>query len=198
MSGFFGPQQVERALHGLGCGIWRGAGSTTLMKRGAPAAASIDCAKSSRAIEVHAARTAERGADGAPNDADVLGVEHPKAALATGLADGELVHLLVVALLRSTISPPQEPLMRIIGKQLCRVASAVRPLRKPGADTVRQMPGFCVSSRRSTRHSPRSAHGKRDHAQGPSACSMRVKSVIGMPAGEHGVDAVQLEGIESR
>ena len=35
--------------------------------------------------------------------------------------------------------------MRIIGKQLVvALASAVRPLRKPGADTVRQMPGFCV------------------------------------------------------
>ena len=38
-----------------------------------------------------------------------------------------------------------EPLMRIIGKQLVvALANAVKPLRKPGADTVRQMPGFCV------------------------------------------------------
>ena len=35
--------------------------------------------------------------------------------------------------------------MRIIGKQfVVACASAVRPLRKPGADTVRQMPGFLV------------------------------------------------------
>ena len=35
--------------------------------------------------------------------------------------------------------------MRIIGKQLVvACASAVRPLRKPGADTVRQMPGLPV------------------------------------------------------
>ena len=35
--------------------------------------------------------------------------------------------------------------MRIIGKQLVvAFASAVRPFRKPGAETVRQMPGFCV------------------------------------------------------
>ena len=35
--------------------------------------------------------------------------------------------------------------MRIIGKQLVvALASAVRPFRKPGAETVRQMPGFCV------------------------------------------------------
>jgi len=35
--------------------------------------------------------------------------------------------------------------MRIIGKQLTVAwASALRPFRKPGADTVRQMPGFCV------------------------------------------------------
>src|SRR5687768_4737460 len=35
--------------------------------------------------------------------------------------------------------------MRIIGKQLVvALASAVSPLRKPGADTVRQTPGFFV------------------------------------------------------
>ncbi len=35
--------------------------------------------------------------------------------------------------------------MRIIGKQLVVAwASAFKPFRKPGADTVRQMPGFCV------------------------------------------------------
>ena len=35
--------------------------------------------------------------------------------------------------------------MRIIGKQLVvALASAVNPLRKPGADTVRQMPGLPV------------------------------------------------------
>jgi hypothetical protein len=33
----------------------------------------------------------------------------------------------------------------MIGKQLVvACARAFRPLRKPGADTVRQMPGFCV------------------------------------------------------
>ena len=38
-----------------------------------------------------------------------------------------------------------KPLMRIIGKQLTvALDSDVRPLRKPGAETVRQMPGFCV------------------------------------------------------
>ena len=35
--------------------------------------------------------------------------------------------------------------MRIIGKQLVvAFASAVRPFRKPGAETVRQMPGLPV------------------------------------------------------
>ena len=44
-------------------------------------------------------------------------------------------------------SPPREmsPEIRIIGQQFVVAwASAVRPFRKPGADTVRQMPGFCV------------------------------------------------------
>ena len=35
--------------------------------------------------------------------------------------------------------------MRIIGKQfVVALASATRPFRKPGAETVMQMPGCCV------------------------------------------------------
>jgi hypothetical protein len=35
--------------------------------------------------------------------------------------------------------------MSIIGKQFVVAwASAFKPFRKPGADTVRQIPGFCV------------------------------------------------------
>ena len=38
-----------------------------------------------------------------------------------------------------------DPLIRIIGKQfVVALANAVRPLRKPGADTVKHTPGFCV------------------------------------------------------
>src|SRR5216683_1370993 len=43
------------------------------------------------------------------------------------------------------ISGSSEREIRIIGKQwVVAWARAVRPLRKPGADTVRQMPGFLV------------------------------------------------------
>jgi len=53
-------------------------------------------------VEVDAARTARAGgADGAGDaDADVGRVQHPEGRLAQGLGDGELVHLLVVALLQ--------------------------------------------------------------------------------------------------
>ena len=72
--------------------------------------------------------------------------------------------------------------MRIIGKQLTVAwASALRPFRKPGADTVRQMPGFCVRK-------PAIDGGvagvllvaERKHAQA-RGLRRRVRSVIGMP-----------------
>ena len=55
-----------------------------------------------RQIEIDAARTArDRGADGARDpDADVGRMQHAEGRLAQRLRDGELVHLLVVALLQ--------------------------------------------------------------------------------------------------
>ena len=55
-----------------------------------------------RQVEIDAARTARhRGADRARDaDADVGGVQHAEGRLAQRLGDGELVHLLVVALLQ--------------------------------------------------------------------------------------------------
>ena len=58
--------------------------------------------KLGRQVEVDAARTAGHGgADGARHaGADVLRVQHAEGRLAERLGDGELVHLLVVALLQ--------------------------------------------------------------------------------------------------
>jgi hypothetical protein len=55
-----------------------------------------------RQVQVDAARAAgDGGADGARDaHADVLGVQHAEGGLAQGLGDGQLVHLLVVALLQ--------------------------------------------------------------------------------------------------
>ena len=55
-----------------------------------------------RQVEVDAARAAgDGGADGARDaHADVLGVQHAEGGLAQRLGDGQLVHLLVVALLQ--------------------------------------------------------------------------------------------------
>src|SRR5438094_294143 len=47
MSGFFAPFSTSSArLTASGAGIWRGAGSTTLMSERLPGSASMDCAKS--------------------------------------------------------------------------------------------------------------------------------------------------------
>ena len=78
-------------------------------------------------------------------------------------------------------------------------ASAVRPLRKPGADTVRQTPGFCVMK-------PAIDAGiagvllmaKRNDAQ---TCSLRLAGKVGdRDAGqtENRIDAIELEGIDDQ
>ena len=72
--------------------------------------------------------------------------------------------------------------MRIIGKQLVvALASAVRPLRKPGADTVRQMPGFCVRKPAMAAALPAFCSWRNEITRMPAACALRVRSVIGMP-----------------
>src|SRR6188768_1084388 len=72
--------------------------------------------------------------------------------------------------------------MRIIGKQLVVAwASAVRPLRKPGADTVRQMPGFCVMNPAMEAAYPAFCSWRNEITRRPEAWSLRVRSVIGMP-----------------
>ena len=72
--------------------------------------------------------------------------------------------------------------MRIIGKQLVvALASAVKPLRKPGADTVRQMPGFCVMNPAMDAAYPAFCSCRNEITRRPFACIRRVRSVIGMP-----------------
>ena len=90
-------------LTAAGAGSWAGAASMTFTSDFAPASASITWPKQlGRQIEIDAARTArDGGADRARHaDADVCGVQHAERRLAERLGDGELVHLLVVALLQ--------------------------------------------------------------------------------------------------
>ena len=72
--------------------------------------------------------------------------------------------------------------MRIIGKQLVvALASAVRPLRKPGAETVRQMPGVPVRKPAAAAALPACCSWRNEMTRRPSACILRVRSVIGIP-----------------
>ncbi len=72
--------------------------------------------------------------------------------------------------------------MRIIGKQLTvALDSAVRPFKKPGADTVRQMPGFCVRKPAAAAALPACCSWRNEITRMPWACILRVRSVIGMP-----------------
>ena len=72
--------------------------------------------------------------------------------------------------------------MRIIGKQLVvALASAVSPFRKPGADTVRQMPGLPVMKPAMDAAYPAFCSWRKEITRMPAACSLRVRSVIGMP-----------------
>ena len=132
-----------------GAGSCAGAGSMTLTSDFLPAVGIHDLAEElRRQIEIDAARTArDRGADGARDaDADVGRVQHAEGRLAQRLRDGELVHLLVVALLQvddlALGRARDEDHREAVRGGVARAPS--RPLRKPGAETVRQMPGFFV------------------------------------------------------
>ena len=86
-----------------GAGICAGAASMTLTSDFWPAVGVHHLAEQlGGKIEINAARTARnRGADRARQaDADVGGMQHAERRLAQRLGDGELVHLLVVALLQ--------------------------------------------------------------------------------------------------
>ncbi len=72
--------------------------------------------------------------------------------------------------------------MRIIGKQLVvALASAVKPLRKPGADTVRQMPGLPVMKPAMEAAYPAFCSCRKEITRNPAPAAVRVRSVIGMP-----------------
>ena len=60
-------------------------------------------------------------------------------------------------------------------------ASAVSPLRKPGAETVRQIPGFCVMKPAMAAACPAFCSWRKEITRMPSACAMRVRSVMGIP-----------------
>ena len=69
-----------------------------------------------------------------------------------------------------------------MGKQLVvALARAVRPLRKPGADTVRQMPGFCVRKPAAAAALPACCSWRKEMTRMPAVWALRVRSVIGMP-----------------
>ena len=147
ISGRLAPFSRSSArLTASGAGIWRGAGSTTLISDFLPGLRVDALGEQLRGqIEVDAARAAGHGgADGARDaDADVLGVQHAEGGLAERLGDGELVHLLVVALLQvddlALARAADEDHREAVGGGM---GERVRPFRKPGAETVRQMPGF--------------------------------------------------------
>ena len=104
ISGRLAPFSTSSArLTASGAGICAGAGSMTLTSDLAPALASMTWREQlGRQVEIDAAGAARDGrADGACHaDADVGGVQHAEGGLAQRLGDGELVHLLVVALLQ--------------------------------------------------------------------------------------------------
>ncbi len=61
------------------------------------------------------------------------------------------------------------------------LASAVRPFKNPGADTVRQTPGFCVMYPAIAAALPAFCSCRKPMNRIPSACASLAKSVIGIP-----------------
>ena len=138
-----------------------------------------------RQIEIDAARPARhRGADRARDaDADIGGMQHAERRLAQRLGDGELVHLLVVALLqvddlalgRAADQDHRKAVRRGVGERRQAVQEAGRRDRE--ADARASSSG----SRRSPPRCRRSARGGTRCTRIPAACARRPRSVIGMP-----------------
>jgi hypothetical protein len=96
-------EQADRALHGFGGGQLLRRGIDDLDQRLRAGVLRDHLREQLRGqVEVHAAGTARHGRADRARDAhaDVLGVQHAVGRLAQRLGDGELVHLLVVALLQ--------------------------------------------------------------------------------------------------
>ena len=134
-----------------GAGSCAGAGSITLTSERRPASASITWPNSfARQVEIHAARPARnRGADGARDaDADIGRMQHAERRLAQRLGNGELVHLLVVALLqvddlafgRAADQDHRKAVRRRIGERHQAVQEARRRDREAHARRLRQQP----------------------------------------------------------
>jgi len=79
------------------------------------------------------------------------------------------------------------------------LASAVRPLRKPGADTVRQMPGFCVKKPAMAAALPAFCSWRNEnHAQACGLCHAGEVGDRDTRQTEDRVDAVSLRGIDDQ
>ena len=75
-----------------------------------------------------------------------------------------------------------DPEICTIGKQLVvALASPTRPLRNPGADTVRQMPGFPVRKPAAAAACAALLSWRKPMKRMPSAWARRARSVIGIP-----------------
>ena len=138
-----------------------------------------------RQVEIDAAGAAgQRGADRARDaHADVLGMQHAERGLGERLGDGELVHLLVVALLqvddlalaRAADEDHREAVGGGVRERGQAVEEAGRRHRQADARLLRQEAG---DRRGVARRSARD--GTRSRAC-PQPASLRVRSVIGMP-----------------
>ena len=196
-------QHVECTLDGGGAGICAGAGSITLTSERRPASTSITWPNSLRGqVEIHAARAAgHRGADRARDaDADVGRMQHAERRLAQRPGDGELVHLLVVALLqvddfafgRTADQDHRKAVRRRIGQRDQAVQEARRRDREAHARRLRQ------EARDRRRVAGVLLVAERDHAH---AVGLRQAAQVGDRDAGHVVDrldAVQLQRVDDQ
>ena len=69
-----------------------------------------------------------------------------------------------------------------MGKQFTvALESAVKPFKNPGAETVKQMPGFWVKKPAAAAALPACCSWRKEMTRMPAACDKRVKSVMGIP-----------------
>ena len=109
------------------------------------------------------------------------------------LRNGELVHFFVIALLQidNFTLGGRDPDRR---EAIVVACASVRPFRKPGADTVRQIPGFFVRYPAIAAAYPAFCSCWKDNTRIPKACAI-PKSVIGIPGTVDRLEAVELQCI---
>jgi hypothetical protein len=196
-------QQVQGALHGLGRGNlpWRRIDD---LDERLPAGFRVQGLREelARQVEVDAAWPAGHGGANGARDAhaDVLGVQHAVSGLGERPGDGELVHLLVVALLQvddlALARAADQDHREAVGGRMGKRVQAVQEARGGHRETDARLLGKEAGDGRGVAGVLLVA--ERQHAQALGLCTTGQVGDRNAGQTEDRVDAVQFQGIDDQ